>query len=647
MPHGDRLGPYTLVRLLGRGAFGQVWLAERRTALAVTRVALKIPLTDDVDLDAIRKEASIWAQASGHPNVLPIIEADIYDGQVVIVSEYAPDGSLVDWLARKGGVVSLPEAARMVDGILAGLEHLHARQIVHRDLKPANVLLQGETPRLADFGIARVVRATSHTGHIAGTPAYMPPEAFDGVRTEQGDLWAAGVVFQQLITGGLPFPQPDLTSLMAAILTREPVPLPADFPPAVRSFLAMALCKDPSHRFATATLMRQALAQAVASATPVRAWAAPPATAPAPAHPATDGRAAAATVPAASAPAPVSTPAGAAPSAIPASPTADTLPLPPDRAAGSNPAASAALGSQNKNRLDSQPSGKQSQDSQGRESQGRESQGRESQGWWWIAAGVAVTLLLGATLFLALLVYFQGRASRSQMPPSPVPPVVEPRPSPAAPTASDTPAEPATAPPAPPTSLEPGSEGFYVVAFSAKTAQAAEARKQSCLKSGLQPFVVKTDDWTNFEPGFYIVALGIYATEAEANVAASLAKEKGISVYTKPSGPPRQPEAASPDAPDPDDIPGDFPEASLRDLTDDDLRDLTAEELRLMRNEILARHGYRFSDPELAAHFGAQPWYRPTDGNAEDKLTAVERRNIERIRKAEEQTRAAERTPRD
>ena len=645
MQPGDTLGPYTLVRLLGRGAFGQVWLAERRTALAVTRVALKIPLADDVDLDAIRKEASIWAQASGHPNVLPIIEADIYDGQVVIVSEYAPDGSLVDWLVRKGGVVSLPEAAKMVDGILAGLEHLHARQIVHRDLKPANVLLQGETPRLADFGIARVVRATSHTGHIAGTPAYMPPEAFDGVRTEQGDLWAAGVVFQQLITGGLPFPQPDLTSLMAAILTREPAPLPADFPPAVRSFLATALCKDPAHRFATATAMRRALAQAVAASAPVGAWGASPATAPA--RPATDSRAAAVTVPAASVPAPVSTPAGAAPSAIPATPTADTLPLPPDRAAGLGPAASAALGSHNKNRLDSETPGTES-----RGNQGRESQGRESQGWWWIAAGVAITLLLGATLFLALLVYFQGQAFRSQAQPAPVPPVVEPAPSPALPTRSDTPAldtpaEPAAEPPAPPTSLEPGSEGFYVIAFSAKTAQAAEARKQAYLKAGLQPFVVKTDEWTNFEPGFYIVALGIYATEAEAKAVASLAKEKGISAYTKASGPPRQPEAADPDAPNPDDIPGDFPEASLRDLTDDDLRDLTAEELRLMRNEILARHGYRFSDPELAAHFGAQPWYHPTDGNAEDKLTAVERRNIERIRQAEKQARAAERTPRD
>lgn len=629
MSPGDLLGPYTLVRLLGRGAFGQVWLAERRTALAVTRVAVKVPLAGDVDLEAIRKEASVWAQASGHPNVLPIIEADIYDGQIVIVSEYAPDGSLVDWLARKGGVVSLPEAAKMVDGILAGLEHLHARQIVHRDLKPANILLQGETPRLADFGIARVMRMTSHTGHIAGTPAYMPPEAFDGVRTEQGDLWAAGVIFQQLVTGGLPFPQPDFTSLMAAIVTREPVPLPPDFQPAVRTFLATALCKEPARRFATATAMRQALARAVSSPASVMAWGAFP-----PDRPATDGRVAALTVPAVSGAAPGL--AGASPAAMAVSPTADTLPLPPDRAVG----AAKAHQSPEKPRSDGHTP---------------DSPRRDNQHWWWMAAGMAVTLLLGATLFLALLVYFQGRAARSQAS-SPVAPVGESPPPVGAPTApkpSATTPEPSAAAPSPeaetppPTPLEPGSEGFYVIAFSAKTAAAAETKKGDYVKAGLQPFVVKTDDWANFEPGFYIVALGVYATEAEAKTALALAQAKGISAYVKPSGSPRPSESNSPGVLDSDDVPGEFPEASLRDLTNEDLGDLTAEELRLMRNEILARHGYRFSDPDLAAYFGAQPWYRPTSDDVGDKLTAVERRNIERIRRAEKQVRATERAPRD
>ena len=96
-----KLGPYTLVRKIGLGGFGVVWLAEKRTAIATTQFALKLPRNEDVDIDAFKQEAAIWIQASGHPNVLPIIEADEYDGQVIIVSEYAPDGSLSDILQNK------------------------------------------------------------------------------------------------------------------------------------------------------------------------------------------------------------------------------------------------------------------------------------------------------------------------------------------------------------------------------------------------------------------------------------------------------------------------------------------------------------------------------------------------------------------
>ncbi|MBV9958862.1 MAG: protein kinase, partial [Acidobacteria bacterium] len=152
----DKIGPYTLISKLGRGAFGVVWLAEKRTAIATTKVAIKIPNDEDVDVETVRQEAALWVHASGHPNVLPIIDADIHDGHVIIVSEYAPDGSLSKWLERHGGRAPTVEAAvELMLGILAGLEHLHKRGIIHRDLKPDNILLQNDTPRLADFGIAR------------------------------------------------------------------------------------------------------------------------------------------------------------------------------------------------------------------------------------------------------------------------------------------------------------------------------------------------------------------------------------------------------------------------------------------------------------------------------------------------------------
>src|SRR3954468_11551061 len=95
---GDAVGPYILVRALGRGAFGEVWLAERRGSLLTTQVALKLPHDTAVDLDDIRREAQSWLRASGHPNVVPVLEAEVYDGQVVIASEYVAGGSLADWL---------------------------------------------------------------------------------------------------------------------------------------------------------------------------------------------------------------------------------------------------------------------------------------------------------------------------------------------------------------------------------------------------------------------------------------------------------------------------------------------------------------------------------------------------------------------
>ncbi|HWQ32119.1 MAG TPA: protein kinase, partial [Blastocatellia bacterium] len=99
----DRIGPYQLIAKLGSGTFGVVWKAKNVEARKAREVALKIPRDEEIDLKAIDEEAEIWIAASGHPNVLPFIEAGLYNGYVVIASEYAPDGSLQGWLNRHGG----------------------------------------------------------------------------------------------------------------------------------------------------------------------------------------------------------------------------------------------------------------------------------------------------------------------------------------------------------------------------------------------------------------------------------------------------------------------------------------------------------------------------------------------------------------
>lgn len=213
----DKIGPYILVSKLGQGAFGVVWLAQKQTAIATTQFALKLPRDEDIDVEAFKQEAAIWIQASGHPNVLPLIDADIYDGQVIIVSEYVPDGSLAGWLKQHGGKASsIAAACEIVGGVLAGLAHPHERRIVHRDLKPENILLQRDNPRVTDFGISRLLRTTSQSTTVSGTLAYMAPEAFDGKRNERTDIWSVGVIFYQLLGGRLPYDQPDMPSLVGA-----------------------------------------------------------------------------------------------------------------------------------------------------------------------------------------------------------------------------------------------------------------------------------------------------------------------------------------------------------------------------------------------------------------------------------------------
>lgn len=257
---GQQIGLYTLIRKLGRGGFGEVWLAERKSKFVTTKVAVKLPLDEQVDHEAIKQEATLWEQASGHPNILPIIDADEYSGQIVIVSEYAPDGSLDEWL-KTHGKMSVERAVETTIKILDGLEFLHSRNIIHRDLKPANILLQGDMPRLADFGISRALRTTasSQSSNVSGTFAYMPPEGFDGKRSVQTDIWSVGVNLYQFLTGNLPYSQKEPSALIAAIMMRDFEPLPSNVPQNLRNVISKALAKQPENRYKTAKEMREDL----------------------------------------------------------------------------------------------------------------------------------------------------------------------------------------------------------------------------------------------------------------------------------------------------------------------------------------------------------------------------------------------------
>ncbi len=267
---GAKIGDYTLLEMVGSGGFADVWKAEKRTALDVNWFALKFfrPKEDGVDFEKINKEIKVWKQLKGLPHIISVTELDQFEDYVYVVSDFAEDGSLTQRMkADDGKNCNVNEAIQITLEILTGLENLHEKGFVHRDLKPDNVVIMNGKYCLTDFGITREIRSQSAASCTAGTFEYMPPEAFDknpSISTET-DIWAAGVILQELLTGKLPYPQDNQPSLIAAILMSEPESLPESVPEELRLIVDKALKKDRKERFKSANEMRVVLVDAMNS----------------------------------------------------------------------------------------------------------------------------------------------------------------------------------------------------------------------------------------------------------------------------------------------------------------------------------------------------------------------------------------------
>ncbi|MGE0867413.1 MAG: response regulator [Kofleriaceae bacterium] len=278
---------YLLDTKIGEGGFGAVYRAMHTELQRTVAVKVLHPSHTSGNLLGRFRLEGVHACRVQHPNALNVLDSGVTDDGIAFLAMELLDGhSLEHEMAR--GPTPFVRCAEILAPVCDALATAHAAGIVHRDIKPANIFLHrgmtGEVPKVLDFGIAKFIgeSATDQQmtldGSLVGTPAYMAPERFTNQPYDgKSDVYAVGVLLNQMICGALPFPQPTTArtsiepmALMMMHTVEAPVPLrqrDPSVPPALEALVLRTLAKDPNER-PTASELAVLLGEAVAGVPP-------------------------------------------------------------------------------------------------------------------------------------------------------------------------------------------------------------------------------------------------------------------------------------------------------------------------------------------------------------------------------------------
>ncbi len=271
---------YRLEEQIGEGGMASVWRAVHTTLNRP--VAIKFVHLEGHDvaarLERFLREAQLAASIR-HRCVVDIIDfGHTDDGQPYMIMELLEGETLGQRFDRKP-TLTVDETVRIFDMLMGGLAAIHDKGVVHRDLKPENIFLtqdgEGLLPKLTDFGISRVTsrasqrppgmtrkRAITKPGLLLGTPDYLSPEQARGLSEVdlRSDVFSAGVLLYEALSGTLPFVGASVTDLIAKIIRDEPTPL-TEFgvDPALAEVVELAMAKDPAKRLQNARQLRMAM----------------------------------------------------------------------------------------------------------------------------------------------------------------------------------------------------------------------------------------------------------------------------------------------------------------------------------------------------------------------------------------------------
>jgi len=261
----EYIGKFRLIRKLGEGGMGSVFLAQDQRVKPPRMVAIKMLRDNNAELrERFGREVGIIANFE-HPNIVHVFEVDEHDGHPFMAMAYVKGETLLEMIRRKAPL-PLIRKLQIIEHLCAGLAYAHRQGVVHRDIKPGNVMVDAEeTLKILDFGIARLADSTlTVSGSIIGTPNYMSPEQIMGEPIgPQSDIFAVGCLAYEILAYQQAFPG-KIPEVLGRIQYSEPTPLrdtaaAVDGP--IAEIIERALKKNPAERYQDLSEMQRDVAK--------------------------------------------------------------------------------------------------------------------------------------------------------------------------------------------------------------------------------------------------------------------------------------------------------------------------------------------------------------------------------------------------
>ncbi|MCK4944283.1 MAG: serine/threonine protein kinase, partial [Candidatus Aminicenantes bacterium] len=194
-----QIGKYKILKKLGSGGFGTIYLSED-TYLKTLR-ALKIPHRIGTETEKLLQESVLQSKLLDHPHIVKLLTVDIIDGTIIMVMEYIK-GTDIETLIDEEEKLSVKTSLHYFKQILSALEFAHKHKVIHRDIRPSNILIDEKNNiKITDFGTSTLLNEKQYATTRIGSPPYMAPEQFEGKAVFPSDIYSAGCLFYEMVTG--------------------------------------------------------------------------------------------------------------------------------------------------------------------------------------------------------------------------------------------------------------------------------------------------------------------------------------------------------------------------------------------------------------------------------------------------------------